>query len=108
MHATSTQSMADHRTVAKAALAAIIFTAGVALGAVVGTTVAPVAAPAPVMFEALDPDVTGFRLHRDGEIGVEGLTTNGLRDQRNGEINAGAGSAEKTVPAQLRSKIGGP
>ena len=106
MHATSTQPMADHRTATKAALAAIIFAAGVALGAVVGTTVTPLAAPASVSFQALDPDATGFRLHRDGEIGLGGATTNALRDQRNGEINAGARPAEDTLRVQRRGEIG--
>ena len=110
MHASSasTQPMADHLTAAKAALAAIIFAAGAALGAVVGTTVAPLTAPASVSFQALDPDGTGFQLHRDGEIGRGGATTNGLREQRKGEINAGAGPAEIPVDSEPRGKIGGP
>ena len=105
MHATSTQLTSDHRTAAKATLAAIIFAAGVALGAVVGTTVAPLAASAPVSFQALDPDATGFRLYRDGEIGLGGATTNALRDQREGEVNAGAVPAENALRDQRHGEI---
>jgi len=106
MHATSTRSMTDHPTAARGALVAIIFAAGVALGAVVGTTVAPLAAPAPISFQALDPDAAGFRQHRDGEIGAgAGAAGNGLREQRRGEINAGA-PAEDGLRDQRRGEIG--
>ncbi len=110
MHATSTQPLADHRTVATAALAAIIFTAGVAFGAVVGTTAAPVAAPTPVSLQALDPNEPGFRLYRNGEIGLEGSTSSGLRGQRNGEINAGTGPGENDLrdDRSSHSGVGGP
>lgn len=106
MHATSTQRLVDHGAAAKAALATAIFVAGLAFGAVLGINVAPLAAPAPVSFQALDPDATGFRLHRDGEIGLGGATTNALRDQRNGEINAGADPASGALRAQRRGEIG--
>jgi len=106
MHATSTQPMADHRTAAKAALAAIIFAAGVALGAVVGTTVAPLATQGSVNTPALDPDALGFRQYRDGEIGVGGATTDALRDQRHGEIGAGAGPAENALRHQGNGHVG--
>lgn len=108
MHATSTQPMANHRAAAKAALAAIIFAAGIALGAVVGTIVAPFATQSSVYTPALDPDALGFRLHRAGEIGIRGATTNALRDQREGEIGAGADPASGALRAERRGKIGGP
>jgi hypothetical protein len=104
--------MTDHQTAVRGALVAIIFAAGVALGAVVGTTVAPLAAPRPVGLQALDPDAAGFRLHRDGEIGAGARATdNGLREQRRGEINAGgvpnAGPApDEGLRDQRRGEIG--
>jgi hypothetical protein len=69
MHATSTQPLADHRTAAKAALAAIIFSAGVAFGAVVGTTVASVAAPESVTGSGLEVDAPWVPKHGDGDRG---------------------------------------
>jgi hypothetical protein len=109
MHATSTQAMTSHRTAAKAALAALIFAAGVALGAVAGTVVAPpatlLAAPVPVTIQALDPDAAGVRQHRDGEIGLGGATVDALRDQRVGEINAGSVPGESAMAAQRRGEI---
>lgn len=109
MYATSTQPMASQRTAAKAALAALIFAAGVALGAVAGTVMTPLAtplvAPAPVTVQALDPDVPGFRQHRDGEVGLGGATIDALRDQRIGEINATSIHAENALRAQRRGEI---
>jgi hypothetical protein len=69
MHATSAQSMADHRTTAKAALAAIIFGAGIVLGAIVGATVLPVTAPASANSLGLDSDAPWFKQYREGERG---------------------------------------
>jgi hypothetical protein len=66
MHATSTQALADHRTAAKAALAAIIFSAGVAFGAVVGTTVASVA-PETVAGAGLDVEAPWVPKQGDGD-----------------------------------------
>jgi hypothetical protein len=61
--------MADHRTTAKAALVAIIFGAGIVLGAVVGATALPLTAPASVHSVGLDADAPWFKQYREGERG---------------------------------------
>ncbi len=73
MDTTFTQSRADHRTAATAALAAITFAAGIALGAVGATIVEPVASPASISVAPLNPDAAWFRLYRAGERGVDGI-----------------------------------
>jgi hypothetical protein len=95
MQATSTQTRLDAVKVAVALLIAIVFAAGVALGAVVGTSVASVGAPAEFRVQALDPNATWFREHRAGEINAgsdrQALDpdASSLREHRAGEINAG-------------------
>jgi hypothetical protein len=71
MHASSTQSLADLRTPAKAALAAIIFAAGIVVGAVVGTTVVPGATAASGTSVGLDSDAPWFRAYRAGERNLQ-------------------------------------
>jgi hypothetical protein len=72
MHASSTQSIADLRTPAKAALAAIIFAAGIVVGAVAGTTVVPVTAPQSINGVSFDTDAPWFRENRARERGDGG------------------------------------
>ena len=137
MQATSTQTRTDPGKAVTAVLAASVFAAGVALGAIVGTTIAPGAEPAAVGVQALDPgsasfrqhrageinagaagqaldaDATWFRDYRDGEInaGAAGQAldpdTNSLREHRDGEINAGADPDGGVVSTERRDKIGG-
>jgi hypothetical protein len=69
MHATSTQPMASHGMASKAAVVALIFAAGVALGAIVGTTVASAPAAASVNSVGIDLNAPWFREYRAGERG---------------------------------------
>jgi hypothetical protein len=71
MYASSTQSMADLRTPAKATLAALIFAAGIVVGAVAGTTVVPGAPPASDSRIGLDTDAPWFREYRAGERNLQ-------------------------------------
>ena len=86
MQATTTQSLPNNRAAAIALLAAAIFTAGAALGAVAGTNLAPKAAPvAAIQASARDFSRSApLRWHRYGEINVAsepeiGTTPTGTR-----------------------------
>jgi len=72
MDTTFTQSRADHGPAVTGALAAIIFAAGIALGAVVATIVEPAEGFSSVSVAPLDPDAAWFRLYRAGERSVDG------------------------------------
>jgi hypothetical protein len=72
MQATTAQSLPNNRAAAIALLAAAIFTAGAALGAIAGTNLAPKVAPVAAI-QASAPESnrsTPLRWHRYGEINV--------------------------------------
>ena len=76
MHATSPQPMIRYRAAAKAALAALIFAAGIALGAIVGTTVVSAPAAASVNGVGIDLNAPWFRDYRAGERGGDAAVVN--------------------------------
>ena len=105
MQAQSSQRFSNPRTGAITLVATSVFVAGVALGAVVTSVVAPQAPSMTVESRALDPDA-GLREQRDGEINAGSVTDDaGLRQHRDGEINAGAASNEGTWSIERRENI---
>jgi hypothetical protein len=68
-----------------AALAVILFAAGLAFGTVLGVSVAAVAPEAAVIGAALDLDAGWLLDHRDGEIGRD-RAFRALVEHRRGEI----------------------
>jgi hypothetical protein len=87
MQATSTIRLTSHRTAAAGLLAAGIFAAGAALGAVAGTTLLPETVQVIAGSAGSEHDAAGLRL------------------QRQGEISAGGASANRSVPAVSRYEV---
>jgi hypothetical protein len=106
MQATSTIRLTSHRTAGATLLAAGIFAAGAALGAVAGTTLLPETVQLIAGSATSEHDAAGLRLQRQGEINAADLSAgdSGLRLQRQGEINAGA-PANRSVPAISRYEV---
>jgi|RhiMetdeSRZDD1v2_1073273.scaffolds.fasta_scaffold89384_3 hypothetical protein len=107
MQATSTIRLTSHRTAATALLAAGIFAAGAALGAVAGTTLLPETVQVIAGSATSEHEAAGLRLQRQGEINAPDPAgrESGLRLQRQGEINAGRASANRSVPAVSRYEV---
>jgi hypothetical protein len=76
MQATSTIRLTNHRTAAAALLAAGIFAAGAALGAVAGTTLLPETVQVIAGSGTSEHDAAGLRLQRQGEINAAGGSAN--------------------------------
>lgn len=89
VHTTTPRRRPVDRPAGMAALAVIVFAAGLAFGAVLGVNVAPAATRASVNAPAFDPDTRWFRDYRDGEIGLDS-SFRAMSEHRRGEIGADA------------------